>query len=263
MTSGIPKLSVLIITYNEAKHLQELLPDLAFADEVVIVDSFSTDKTKEITCSFPKVRFLEKEFENFTDQRNFAIDQAKNDWILFIDADERLTPEFKKELLETVSGNPKHSAYLVYRTFMFQNQKLNFSGWQTDKIYRLFNKQKARYTQERLVHEKLTVDGSIGIMKHKIIHYSYADFESYKQKMLSYGRLKAQEVQRKDLNPNFFHFYIKPAYKFLYQYLIRLGILDGKKGIIICYLNALSIYERYQELKRLNQKNTQTACISL
>src|SRR4051812_38993672 len=101
MTATAPqKLSALIITYNEEIHMGELLTDLSFADEIIIVDSFSTDNTKAIATSFGNVKFLEREFHNYTDQRNFAIDQAKNDWVLYIDADERLTPEFKKELLQ-------------------------------------------------------------------------------------------------------------------------------------------------------------------
>jgi len=249
--TAAPKLSALIITYNEEIHMRELLSDLSFADEIIVVDSYSKDNTKAIATSFPNVKFLEREFKNYTDQRNFAIDQANNDWILFIDADERLTPEFKQEVVETISQEPEFSAYLVYRIFMFRDEILHFSGWQTDKIHRLFNKQKARYTSERLVHEKLDVQGKTGKMKHKIIHYSYADYDSYKAKMISYGKLKALEPKRRELKPNFFHFCIKPFYKFLHQYLIRLGFLDGKKGIIICYLNALSVYERYREVKRL------------
>src|SRR6478752_4597012 len=123
MTShSAPNLSVLIITLNEEIHIGELLTDLSFAEEIIIVDSFSTDRTKEIATSFPNVKFIEHPFKNYTAQRNFAIDQAKNDWILFLDADERLTPEFKQEVVETISQNPKYSAYLVYRIFMFQNE---------------------------------------------------------------------------------------------------------------------------------------------
>lgn len=248
------KISVLIITLNEAVHMKPLLDDLKFADEVIIVDSFSTDGTKLIATSFENVKFIEHKFNNYTSQRNFAIDQAKNNWILFIDADERLTPELKLEILETIQNRPKYSAYLVFRIFMFNNKVLHFSGWQTDRIFRLFNKEKARYANERLVHEKLDVNGEISYLKNKMVHYSYNDYNVYKGKMVSYGKLKAIEAKNKGIKPNAFHFYIKPAYKFLYQYLIRLGILDGKKGLTICFLNALSVYVRFQELKKLNAK---------
>lgn len=244
-------LSVLIITLNEETQMTSLLVDLDFADEVLVVDSFSSDNTKSICESFSNVKFIQNKFENFTSQRNFAIAQAKNDWILFLDADERLTPELKNEILYTIENNKTHTAFLFYRTFMFKNTVLHFSGWQTDKIFRLFHKNFAKYTNERLVHEKLKVEGSVGILKNKLIHYSYSDFESYKAKMINYGKFKAQEKFKKNLKPSFWIKALHPAYNYLYNYVVRLGFIDGKKGVIICYLNAYSVHVRYQELEKL------------
>lgn len=235
--------------------MHELLSDLDFADEVIVVDSFSTDSTKQIAESFDNVKFIEHPFENYTSQRNFAIDQARNEWILFIDADERLTPELKAEIIETIENDSDYSAYLFYRKFFFKGRELYFSGWQTDRIFRLFKKDKARYTYKRLVHEKLDVDGKIGTFHHKLIHFSYADYESYKLKMITYGKLKAKEKMMIGFKPTILHHYGHPIYNFLYQYLVRLGIFDGRKGIIICYLNALSVTARYKELKRLYREN--------
>ena len=238
--------------------MKALLKDLDFADEVVVIDSFSTDRTKEISNSFANVRFIENKFENYTSQRNFAIEQAKNEWILFLDADERLTPELKQEILDTIEKNSDINAYLFFRKFMFKNQALHFSGWQTDKIFRLFRKDKARYTLKRLVHEKLDVEGRIGYFENKLVHYSYSDYESYKGKMIAYGKLKAKEKYLVGFKPTLIHKFGHPIYNFLYQYLIRLGILDGRKGIIICYLNALSIKARYKELHKINKSNQQS-----
>ena len=244
-------LSALIITYNEEKHIKEVLQDIDFADEIIVIDSYSTDNTVEIVNTFPKAKLIQNKFIDYSSQRNFAIECAENPWILFIDADERFTDELKEEVIETIQLPKAFSAYLFYRTFIFEDQKLNFSGWQTDKIFRLFQKDKAKYVTERLVHEKLKVNGKIGKLKHKLIHFSYTDYESYKSKMVSYGKLKAIEEFSKGIRPNFYHFYLHPAYKFLYQFIIRLGFLDGKKGVIICYLNALSVSERYRELKKM------------
>lgn len=244
-------LSALIITYNEEKHIKEVLQDIDFADEIIVIDSYSTDNTVEIVNTFPKAKLIQNKFIDYSSQRNFAIECAENPWILFIDADERFTDELKEEVIETIQLPKAFSAYLFYRTFIFEDQKLNFSGWQTDKIFRLFQKDKAKYVTERLVHEKLKVNGKIGKLKHKLIHFSYTDYESYKSKMVSYGKLKAIEEYSKGIRPNFYHFYLHPAYKFLYQFIIRLGFLDGKKGVIICYLNALSVSERYRELKKM------------
>jgi heptosyltransferase-2 len=247
-------LSALIITYNEQKHIQEVLEDIDFADEIIVIDSYSTDKTVDLVEAFPNAKLIQHAFVDYSSQRNFAIQCAQNPWILFIDADERFTTELKDEVIETIQQTEAASAYLFYRIFMFEDTKINFSGWQTDKIFRLFQKDKAEYVTERLVHEKLKVKGKIGKLKHKLIHFSYTDYETYKSKMVSYGKLKAKEEFSKGLRPNFYHFYLHPAYKFLYQFIIRLGFLDGKRGAIICYLNALSVFVRYQELEKMRGK---------
>ncbi|TDE07608.1 glycosyltransferase family 2 protein [Flavobacterium sandaracinum] len=244
-------ISVLIITLNEENQMKSLLADLEFADEIVVVDSFSSDKTESICKSFQKVTFIQNKFENYSSQRNFAISQAKNDWILFLDADERLTPALKNEIITTVNTNKTYSAFMFYRTFMFEDKVLHFSGNQNDKIFRLFNKNNADYTKERLVHEKLKVNGKIGVLKNKLIHYSYSNFQAYKAKTIRYGKFKAQEKFIKKQKSSFLLRFLHPTYNFLFNYIVRLGFLDGKKGLIICYLNANSIHVRYQELEQL------------
>ncbi|MFQ3174677.1 MAG: glycosyltransferase involved in cell wall biosynthesis [Flavobacterium sp.] len=248
-------LSALIITYNEEHNIKQVLADLDFADEILVVDSFSTDKTIEIAQSFSNVKVTQHTFENYAIQRNFAISLAKGTWILFLDADERLTPELKNEVIQTIDNKTRYKAYYFNRTFRFANKQLHYSGWQTDKIIRLFRKDHANYSLQKTVHEKLQVTGEIGKLKNKLLHYSYTDYFSYKEKMIRYGKLKAKEEFTKGTKPNFFHFYLRPSYQFMNQYILRLGILDGKKGIVICYLNALSVYIRFQELKMLKAKN--------
>ena len=248
-------LTALIITYNEEGNMASVLENLNFANEILVVDSFSTDRTIEIASTFKNVKVIQHPFKNYAEQRNYAISLASNPWLLFIDADERLTPALMKEIAQILQQNDSHSAYYFYRTFMFKNTKLHFSGWQTDKIFRLFKKEKAQYTLQKIVHEKLVVNGTTGKLKNKLIHFSYKDYSSYKQKMVYYGKLKAIEEFNKGTKPSFFHFYIRPLYQFVYQYIIRLGILDGKNGITICYLNALSVFVRFQELKKIKLDN--------
>lgn len=255
MTKSTPKITGLIITLNEEQNIAEVIKNINFVDEIIVLDSFSIDKTVEIANTFHNVKVFQNKFENFTDQRNLALDYASHNWILFLDADERLTPKLKQEIFETVNQEDAAEAYYFYRKFMFKGKPLHFSGWQTDKNIRLFKKDAARYSKERLVHEILRVKGRTRILKNKLIHYSYIDFESYKQKMENYAKLKAKELYMKEVKPNFFHFYIKPAYKFFYKYIVRLGILDGKKGLTICYLNAYSVYCRYPYLKKMYKEN--------
>ncbi|MDQ6469433.1 glycosyltransferase family 2 protein [Flavobacterium sp. LHD-80] len=248
-------LTALVITYNEEQNIKSVLDHLAFADEIIVVDSFSTDKTFEIASSIPRVKIVQRIFDNFASQRNYALSHASHSWILFVDADERLTPELQNEISFVIQQKNSASAYFVRRNFMFEGKKLRFSGWQTDKIIRLFKKENAFYNHEKIVHEKLVVSGKTQKLKNKLTHYSYSNFEDYKQKMIFYGQLKAQEEFLKNTQPNFFHFYIRPVYQFANQYLLRLGFLDGKKGIIICYLNALSVSVRFQKLKKLQSEN--------
>ncbi|MGL5111132.1 MAG: glycosyltransferase family 2 protein [Flavobacterium sp.] len=245
------QLTVIILTLNEERYVKSLLEDIDFADEIIVVDSYSTDKTVEIIGTFPNVKLIQNKFVNYTQQRNFSLDQAQNSWILFIDADERLTPALKLEIRATINDKNAVSAYLIHRIFMFKNKRLHFSGWQTDKIFRLLNKSNCRYNEERTVHEKLIVNGETAILKNKIIHYSYASFQEYKSKMQLYGVFKANEKLKKGQKPSLFFKVFHPIYTFLYQFLIRLGFLDGCRGVVICYLNAYSVYIRYQALEKI------------
>lgn len=248
------KISAVLITYNEDIHINAVLENLKFADEIIVVDSNSTDGTIEKIKQHPEVKLIIRPFVNYTDQKSFAMDQATHDWVLFLDADERVTDKLRNEILHTVNAeNPTAVAYYFYRIFMFKNKVLRFSGWQSDKNYRLFRKSKVQFTKDRIVHETLVVDGKSAVLKNKLIHYSYKDYEDYKGKMIKYGQMKAEEELAKDYDPNLYHFIFRPAYKFLNHYLLRLGILDGKKGIIICYLNALGVYARYKKLRELRK----------
>ena len=180
---------------------------------------------------------------------------ANNDWVLFVDADEVVTTELQKEILSTINDDQACEAYWFYRKFMFEDRPLRFSGWQTDKNHRLFRKSKVKFTDRKLVHETLEVNGSSCILKEKLTHYCYKNFEDYKGKMLKYGRLKAKEAFYKEVKFTYLGMFFRPLWKFFNHYVIRLGILDGKKGVTICYLNALGVLERFRELKRLERKN--------
>lgn len=245
------KLSALLIVYNEIKHLPAAIDTVAFADEIIVVDSFSTDGTYEALLQDDRLSVFQKEFEDYASQRNYAIGLAKNNWVLFLDADERIPPSLQAEMKQVIQENSFIAAYYCYRQFMFKSKPLRFSGLQSDKIYRLFQKDRARYIPSKLVHENLEVDGPSDIFKTKMLHFFYDDYETYKSKMTAYGKLKAKELFLNGEKFSRFKLCAKPLYKFINHYLLRLGILDGKKGWIISKLNALSVTVRYQELRRL------------
>ncbi len=235
-------------------YIEKCLESVSFADEIIVVDSYSTDGTYQFLLNHPKVKVLQKPFVNYTDQKSFALKQASNDWVLFLDADEVITEPLREEIKITATRDSKHSAYWCYRNFMFQNRRLYFSGWQTDKNYRLFRKSKVRFCDKKIVHETLIVNGSSGVLHKPLMHYCYKTYTDYKNKMMKYGRLKAKEAFQQKKTFNYFSLIVKPLWKFSYNYIIRLGVLDGKKGIIVCYLNALGEGERYMELKHLWKK---------
>jgi glycosyltransferase involved in cell wall biosynthesis len=244
--------SGLIIAYNEEKNIQEVLECFDFCDEIIIVDSFSTDKTLEIAEKFPNVKIIQNKFEDFTKQRNLALDTAKNDWVLFLDGDERITPELRKEIIEELNKPEQKDAYYFYRKFFFAKKPIHYSGTQTDKNFRLFRKSKARYIAGKKVHETLEVNGTIGELKNKLLHFSVNDYESYKKKMIHYGVLKGQELALKGKKFSSLTQYSKTAFKFFKAYILRLGILDGKEGYQLSYLQSLSVFETYESLKEQN-----------
>lgn len=239
------KITALLISFNEEKNIQRFLNDADYADEIIIVDSFSKDKTVEIAKKHPKTKVFIREFKNFTDQKNFAISKASHEWITFFDADEHVPANLKNEIVHTVNSKNPLDAYYVHRRFFFQERLLRFSGMQNDKAIRLFKKSKSKYKSNLLVHELLECDGTIGKLKNSLDHYTYSSVEEYRKKLTSYSKLRAQELEKKNLKPNFFHYLIKPAYRFLNHYIIRLGFLDGKDGYIISKLHAESVYKRY------------------
>ena len=249
------KISGLIITFNEEKNIQEILDDFSICDEIIVVDSFSSDQTVSIAEQNPKVKIIQHPFEDFTKQRNVALDAAANDWVLFLDGDERITPELHQEIISELNKFDKKDAYYFYRKFYFAGKPINFSGTQTDKNFRLFRKSKCRYVADKKVHETLAVNGSIGVFNNKLQHFSVSDYESYKDKMIHYGNLKGQELFDKGKKFSVLTQYLKSAFKFFKTYFLRLGFLDGNEGFQLSVLQTLSVFETYESLKKEQLKS--------
>lgn len=243
--NSVPKITALAITYNEESNIKRYVESLSFADEIIIVDSFSTDNTAAIAKELD-VKFIQKKFIDFSDQRNFAIQQAKNDWILFFDLDEIVTAGLEKEIKEALANNNNTVAYFVRRKFYFLGRHIRFGGWQTDKVVRLFNKNYCKYNGK--VHEAVSARGTVGYLKEKVEHYSYKNFDNYNSKLTLYSKLQAETLYAKGKRPNVYHFFVRPCYRFFWQYLFRLGILDGKEGFVLAYVHSFSVFKRYIQL---------------
>ena len=250
MTHLKEKISGLIITYNEEKNIREVLECFDFCDEIIVVDSYSKDKTIVIARSFSNVTIVQNKFEDYTKQRNLALDLANNDWVFFLDGDERISEKGKQEIIETVNNPNACDAYYIYRIFFLGQQKIRFSGTQNDKNFRLFRKSKAYYDDLKKVHETLLVNGKTGFLENKLLHYSFENYDSFKEKMIYYGQLKGLELSQKGKKYSFFTKWSKTIFKFIKTYILKLGILDGINGLKISYLQSLYVYETYQSLKK-------------
>ena len=170
-----PKITALAITLNEEENVKRFVESLSFADEIIFVDSYSTDKTVAIAESLG-VKVLQRTFDNFSTQRNFAISQAQNEWIIFFDLDEIVTPKLEEEILSVVNSNTDCVAFFVKRNFHFLGKHIKYGGWQSDKAIRVFNRNHCQYSG--LVHETVTANGKVGFLKERVNHYSYKNFDN-------------------------------------------------------------------------------------
>lgn len=240
------KISAVIITLNEQKALPAFLESLWFAHEIIVLDSYSTDNTVAIAKENKKVKVFERTFDDFSSQKNAAISKASHDWIVFFDPDEKITTQLSQEIISTLE-DPRAIAYYVKREFYFMGKKIKFSGLQNDHVIRLFNKNYCSYNQN-LVHEVMQANGRTATLKNKLPHYSYSSFDNYTAKMHHYSALKAKMLYNKAVQPKLYHFFFRPWWRFVNQYFFKLGILDGKRGFILAYVSAFSVFKRYVNL---------------
>ncbi|WP_027880138.1 glycosyltransferase family 2 protein [Mesoflavibacter zeaxanthinifaciens] len=239
-------ISALAITYNEEKNVECYIKSLSFADEIIIVDSFSTDNTVNLAKQLG-AKVIQRKFDDFSTQKNYALSLANNDWVTFFDLDEIVTPELAEEITNTIKTDPKNEAFKVKRNFYFMGKRLKYSGFQTDYVVRLFNKNNSKYNG-KLVHEAIETASTIKKLKHKVDHYTYKSFDGYNLKLTKYSKLKAEELYNKNVRPNLYHFLFRPWYRFMHQYFLRLGFLDGKEGFIVSYLSGFMVFKRYIQL---------------
>ena len=244
------KITALAITLNEEQNVKRYVESLSFANEIIFIDSQSTDKTAAIAQEMG-VKVIQRKFHNFSDQRNFAISQAKNDWIIFFDLDEIISVKVKKEIIQKLNNPEDFVAFYIKRNFFLFNKHLKHGGFQNDKAVRLFNKKYCKYNGN-LVHEEIQTEGEIGILKNAIDHYSYKNFDHYCNKLNFYSKLQAIKLFDKKKKPNLYHFIIKPGYRFVWQYFYRLWILDGKEGFLYARINSFFVFKKYLELWMLN-----------
>ncbi|MGB9664624.1 MAG: glycosyltransferase family 2 protein [Ignavibacteria bacterium] len=232
------KLSVIIITKNEEKNLVDCLESVKWADEIIIVDAFSSDSTVEIAKKYTS-KVFQKEWIGFADQKNYALNLASNEWILSLDADERVSESLKTKLvnlLSDLSELNEFSGYRIKRDNYFLGKKINSCGWNKDYQIRFFKKSVTKLTN-RLVHEGFEVSGSIGIIKEPILHLSYKSFKEALEKINHYSTLEALEKSSR-YRANIFTIILYPIIYFIQHFIFRYGFIDGIYGFFVSLLHA-------------------------
>ncbi len=245
------KVTAIVPTYNEEARLEKCLQSLTWADELLVVDSFSTDRTLEIAQNF-NARIIQHEYINSAAQKNWIIPQTTHDWIFLLDADEYVLPEMAKEIQEKLKS-PRYDAYWVKRKNFFMGKRIRFSGWQGDKVIRLFRKD-LRY-EPKHVHSEIQVRGEVDQLKNFIFHNSYLTLEHYLAKINRYASWGALDRLPHSAQIGFFHLFIKPAFRFIQFFFFRLGFLDGIRGYMIASFAAYSVYLRSVKLLELQRKD--------
>jgi glycosyltransferase involved in cell wall biosynthesis len=237
------KITALIITLNEEKHIGACIDSLTgVADEIIVVDSFSTDGTKRI-AQIKSARVIEKEFEGFGAQKNMGAENASNDYILSIDADEVLSKELSESILK-LKQTLSEGAYYVNRLNHIGDYPIKTSGWYPDIRTRLYDRRRADW-DSKIVHEELIVKDSIVFLQGDLLHYSYTDYADMKKRTTRYAKLGAEMYKGKSKLTVIFKLLINPVLKFIKTYFLQLGFTDGYAGWMISRYKARETFLKY------------------
>lgn len=251
------KLSIAIITFNEEKNLEKTLTAVSsIADEIIIVDSGSTDNTKDIAIKF-NAKFFTEPWKGYGPQRNSAIEKCSSEWILNIDADEELSSNLIKKIKE-IKSNSKYFDQEVFKinfTSVCFGKKLKYGGWSNSYRIRLFKKGAGSFNNNT-VHEEFITDKKIFSLKEDIYHHSYISLEDYFNKFNRYTTEGALEYYSRGKKSSCFQIVFNPIYKFIKMYIIRLGFLDGIEGLMIASASAMYSMVKYFKLREIYKNNT-------
>jgi glycosyltransferase involved in cell wall biosynthesis len=242
-----PKVSAIVTTFNEEANIAGCIESLLWCDEILVVDSFSTDRTPEIARRYDKVTFVQRTYYGSAAQKNWAMDQVHYDWILIFDADERCTPALQQEMETILSEGPRFDAYTITRRCYFLDKVIRFSGWQHDRVVRLVRKGTARYPNRR-VHADMITDGPAPILKNPMIHYMVETLDEYIPRIWKYSFWGAAQAWRDGKKSGFTQVWGRSSWRFFRTYVLQGGILDGMHGLVFCMLQAYGTYMKWSIL---------------
>ena len=246
-------LSVLIPTYNEEENISACLESIGdLASQILVFDSFSTDRTVEIARSHG-AEIRQRKFDNYASQKNEALRFLVQPWILVLDADERLTSGLREEIRAILKSGATYDGYRIRRETWFRNRKVRC--WSRDWSLRLFRTGKASYEPKKLVHERLVVNGKTSRLEHPLEHYTFRSFSQYLPKVDSFTSLAAEEAVARGEKASLLKILFYPPARFLKTYFLRGGIRDGIPGLLIAWLSAYTTYLRYAKIWELQSEN--------
>ncbi|MCB0729443.1 MAG: glycosyltransferase family 2 protein [Ignavibacteriae bacterium] len=243
------KISATIITFNEESNIEKCLQSLSWVDEILIVDSFSTDKTIEI-CKKYNCKIIQTEWQGFGNTKKFAVDNAENQWIFSVDADEEISDQLKLKIQEILT-NPQCDGYNIKRRSYYLGKEIKYCGWDKDFPLRLFNRNKGNFNVKE-VHESVVINGKKCKIYEPIFHYTYPNLSLHISKMNRYSDISSQQI-RENKNYSIISSIVFGIAKFLRMYFLQRGFLDGKVGFVLCFNSAFGVYLKY--IKIWHKKN--------
>jgi glycosyltransferase involved in cell wall biosynthesis len=258
----MPGISVVVITFNEEKNIRRCLESVKdLADEMVVVDSFSTDGTEEI-CQELGARFIRNEWPGYTEQKNFANQQASNEWVLSLDADEALSEELR-ETISKIKDAPGLNGYLMNRMTNYCGSWIRHGSWYPDRQLRFFNRNKGKWEGEK-IHERFVMNEGekTGLLKGDLLHYSYYTVEEHVKQANHFTTLTAEVAFSRGKKAPLLKIFFSPIIKFLRDYLFKLGFLDGYAGFLVAQISANATFMKYVKLRELRQNSKTNDTIS-
>ena len=255
MTDPLQDVSIVIITHNEERNIADCLDSVRWAGHVVVVDSHSTDRTRELSRERGATVYVES-WKGYAAQKNSALDKAEKNWVLSLDADERVTPELAEEIRETLNRDDSISGYTIPRKNHFAGQWIRHGGWFPDRTMRFFRRERGRF-EERAVHEKVLIQGKTSELENPILHYTYYDISDFLRRSDRYSTLGAREyAKQRSTGP--LRMLGHSMYTFLDMYILKLGFLDGYHGFLLACLYSQYTFSKYAKLKELSMKSCES-----
>lgn len=247
------RLSVVTIALNEEHNIVECLDSVRWADELIVVDSGSSDRTVELATQYP-ARVMELPWRGYGATKNDALRHATGDWILWLDADERVTPELAAEIRAKVNeNNGSYAGYSVARRAYFLGKWIRHCGWYPSRVTRLFRRDRGKFTENK-VHEMLLLDGAVNHLSHDLLHFTDPNLYHYFEKFNRYTSLAAEDMNGAGEHFSLYDVLLRPPFAFFKMFVLRRGFLDGMHGFILSAVSMAYVFVKYAKLWELQKK---------